>query len=227
MAHTSISRAYDFYGRFYDLFEVFFRRRLAQALAPVPFRPGDRVLDIGVGAGFSLRHYPRDVQVTGIDNSPPMLEAARRKLRHRRVPARVHLLPGDALHLPFEERTFDVVLLSHVISTVADPQRCLAEALRVTRTHGLLVLVNHFASNHPVMRWLEHTCDPVCRRLGWRNDLSLATLLYCAGGRWDEMTPGRGFLFQIVYLRKTPEGPYMVRLPTARPVPMQPRFDPI
>jgi phosphatidylethanolamine/phosphatidyl-N-methylethanolamine N-methyltransferase len=230
MAHSTISRAYTFYGRFYDIFEVFFRRRLAKALAPIPFRPGDRVLDIGVGTGFSLRHYPRGVHVTGIDNSPPMLEAARRKLRHNRVQAHVRLQLGDALHLPFDDRSFDGVLLSHVIATVADPHRCLAEALRVTREQGLLVLVNHFASAQPIMRWVERTFDPVCRHLGWRNDLSLAILLSRAGGRAkgpDEMTVGRGFLFHIIYLRKTPDGPHVVRIPLTPPVAMQPRLDPI
>jgi phosphatidylethanolamine/phosphatidyl-N-methylethanolamine N-methyltransferase len=254
MAHSTISRIYNFYGRFYDIFEIFFRHRLAKALAPIPFRPGDRVLDIGVGTGFSLRHYPKNVHVTGIDNSPQMLEAAQRKLRNGRrgksggnrggnggegggVQATTHLQSGDALHLPFADNAFDVVLLSHVISTVSDPQRCFAEALRVTREHGLLVLVNHFASTHPVMGWLERTFDPLCRRLGWRNDLSLATLLSRAGGCSDEMTPARrpgkesgggaGVLFQIVYLRKTSDGPCIVRMPHPRPMPIQPRFDPI
>ena len=56
MSVLTSSRIYDFYGGFYDIFEVFFQRRISRALNRVPFQQGDRVLDIGVGTGFSLRH---------------------------------------------------------------------------------------------------------------------------------------------------------------------------
>jgi len=177
MSVLTSSRIYDFYGGFYDIFEVFFQRRISRALNRVPFQQGDRVLDIGVGTGFSLRHYPAYVHVTGIDNSIRMLAAADRKVRDGIVQAPTRLIKADALDLPFPNGKFDVAVLSHVIATVADPVACLTEALRVTRDHGILVLVNHFRSTTRFLHRLETWCDPLCRKLGWRNDLGLVDLL--------------------------------------------------
>ena len=53
---------------------------MAKALSALPFRPNDRVLDIGVGTGLSLEFYPSCVHVTGIDLSEGMLAQAQHKL---------------------------------------------------------------------------------------------------------------------------------------------------
>ena len=75
-----IAAVYDSYGRFYDGLEFFFRRRLAKAIRHMPLRPGNRVLDIGVGTGLSLGYYPDSVEVTGLDLSAGMLAQAQRKV---------------------------------------------------------------------------------------------------------------------------------------------------
>jgi len=207
MTHAVASRVYDFYGRFYDRFELLFKRRLARVIGTLPFRPGDRVLDIGVGTGFSLEFYPADVQVTGIDISNGMLEQARRKVEHGEVrigAARTAttLMQADALALPFSDGAFDLVFLSHVISTVGDPAKCLREAIRTCRDGGLIVLVNHFQSRWPVVSWVEIAIDPICRRLGWRSDLSLPRLLKDAQVSGDPYRASKGAMFRAVYLRK-------------------------
>lgn len=214
MSRISQSRVYDFYSGFYDVFDVFFRRRIGRALARIPFQPGDRVLDIGIGTGFSLRYYPEYVHVTGIDNCIRMLAAADQKVRDGQVAADTRFLQADALNLPFSSGKFDVVVLSHVVATVDDPQRCLAEALRVTRDHGIVLLVNHFRSNAAWMKRMESWIDPICRRLGWRNDLNLQELLTSAHVR----NPGhaeqsRGKVFRTVYLQKEGETARVVTLP--------------
>ncbi len=64
-----------------------------------------------------------------------------------------------------------------MIATVADPSRCLAEAIRVARDGAMIALVNHFRSGWPVMNWLEAAVDPLCRVMGWRSDLAIETVL--------------------------------------------------
>ena len=80
MSKRVSQRVYDLYGRFYDGFELLFRKRVGRAIRHTPLRPGDQVLDVGVGTGLSLEFYPETVDVTGIDLSPGMLAAARRRL---------------------------------------------------------------------------------------------------------------------------------------------------
>jgi phosphatidylethanolamine/phosphatidyl-N-methylethanolamine N-methyltransferase len=227
MPSAIASRIYDLYGRFYDSFGWLFRHRLARAIDALPFHTGDRVLDVGVGTGLSLAHYPNFVRVTGIDLSAGMLRQAQRKLDCGLIRAgsprgSTVLVQADAMDLPFTERSFDVVFLSHVISTVADPHRCLTEALRVADDHAWVVLVNHFRSPYPVLGWLENAIDPLCRKLGWRCDLSLAELL--AGAQVEDLEEKKGpaSLFRTVFLQKRKTSVCVVALPA--PIAGEPRL---
>jgi len=102
-----------------------------------------------------------------------------------------------------------------VISTVPDPQRCLAEALRVAKEPSVIVLVNHFRSPWPVINWLETAVDPICRRLGWRADLSAEYLLRNSGVEGAEKRRvGTGSMFRIIFLQKRREGVRVVEMPT-------------
>ncbi|MCL2646166.1 MAG: methyltransferase domain-containing protein [Phycisphaerales bacterium] len=212
MSRPIATRIYDLYGRCYSGFEWLFRKRLARALGAIAFREGDRALDIGVGTGISLEFYPPHVHVTGIDLSAGMLAAAKKKLATGEVRKgcredATQLLQADALNLPFADKSFDVIFLSHVISTVPDPQRCLDEALRVAREQATIVLVNHFRSPWPVINWVETAIDPICRRLGWRTDLSVEHLLQSSGVEGAEKRRvGTGSMFRIVFLQKRRDG---------------------
>ena len=219
MSRPISSRIYELYGRCYGGVEWLFRKRLARALGAVNFRDGDRALDIGIGTGISLEFYPAHVHVTGIDLSEGMLAAAKKKLANGevRVGCRAEmteLIQADALNLPFADNSFDVVFLSHVISTVPDPHRCLSEALRVAGEQATIVLVNHFRSPWPVVNWLETAIDPICRRLGWRADLSVEHLLRSFNVEGAEKRRiGTGSMFRIVFLQKRREGVYVVEMP--------------
>src|SRR5882762_6171831 len=84
MQIESVKAAYRRYAAVYDA--VFGpvlqpgRKAVVQALR---LRPGERVLEVGVGTGLSLQLYPRDVAITGIDVSREMLEKARRRVARR------------------------------------------------------------------------------------------------------------------------------------------------
>jgi phosphatidylethanolamine/phosphatidyl-N-methylethanolamine N-methyltransferase len=219
MTRAIANSVYDLYGRFYDRFELLFKRRLERAITALPLHSGDRILDVGIGTGLSLEFYPSYVHVTGIDLSAGMLQQAQRKLDDGlvRVDAPrtdTQLVQGDALNLPFADASFDAVFLSHVVTTVPDPQRCLAEAFRVARNHAHIVMVNHFRSPYPVLSWLETAIDPFCRKLGWRCDLSLTDLLTRAGVEEPQrMERTHGQIFRIVYLQKTRDIVRLVPVP--------------
>jgi phosphatidylethanolamine/phosphatidyl-N-methylethanolamine N-methyltransferase len=210
---------YDIYGRFYDGFEMLFKKRLGAAITAVPFHTGDRVLDVGIGTGLSLEFYPPCVHVTGIDLSAGMLAQAQRKVDEKQVRAQcahgdTELLQADALNLPFADKSFDTVVLSHVVTTVPDPLQCLREAIRVARDRAHIVLVNHFRSPWPVISWVETAIDPICRKLGWRCDLSLEYLLRSLNVEGAEhKIASKGFIFRIVYLEKHRETVRVVEMP--------------
>src|SRR2546430_10708812 len=116
------------------------RKAVLQALR---LRPGERVLEVGVGTGLSLPLYPRDVTITGIDVSREMLEKARRRVARQRLANVEALLDMDAERMSFPEASFDKVVAMYVVSVVERPAPLLEELHRVCRADRDILLRNH------------------------------------------------------------------------------------
>jgi phosphatidylethanolamine/phosphatidyl-N-methylethanolamine N-methyltransferase len=160
------------------------RRRIARAISHMNIKPGDRVLDLGIGTGASLDFYPKQGKIVGIDLSSGMLRECKKKLQNRRL-APTHLIQGNALELPFHDDAFDHVFISHVISVVSDPYLLIKEAQRVLKPLSRIVIVNHFQSTNRFLAMLEKFLCPLCTKLGWRSDLPLQDLIRRTGVEVD------------------------------------------
>jgi ubiquinone/menaquinone biosynthesis C-methylase UbiE len=162
--------------RTYTTPDVVEQRRVA--VAALGLRPGERVLDIGSGPGLLAADMAEAVgpggHVDGVDPSGSMLEMAR-----RRATRTVSYAEGDATSLPFEDGTFDAATATQVYEYVPDMPAALAEARRVLRPGGrLLVLDTDWGSvvwhstqpdrmRRVLQAWDEHLADPYLpRRLG-------------------------------------------------------------
>jgi len=177
MEVTEIKRIYAYYSRVYDfIFKRWFFPRQRHAIQSLKIGPGQRILDVGVGTGFSLPLYPRHTHVIGVDLSSKMLWEAQKKVLHERL-RHVALMEMDASHLAFPDNTFDVVIAAFVISVVPDPLQVLAEIKRVSKPEGQIVIINHFQSQNRVMAQLEKWVSPLCTKIGWRSDLALEYLV--------------------------------------------------
>ena len=200
MEETEIKRIYAYYSRVYDfIFKRWFFPRQQYAIQALDIRPGQRVLDLGVGTGFSLPLYPRDAQVIGVDLSSKMLREARKKVLRERL-SHVDLMEMDAAHLAFPDNTFDCVVVAFVISVVPDPLQVLAEIKRVSKPEGQIVIINHFQSQNKLMAQLEKWVSPLCTKIGWRSDLALDYLVQHADLQIDrKYSLNRLDLWKVVY----------------------------
>jgi phosphatidylethanolamine/phosphatidyl-N-methylethanolamine N-methyltransferase len=150
------------------------------AIRRMAIKPGDRVLEVGVGTGINAALYPSDCSVTGIDLSSSMLEKARERVARKGV-RNVRLLQMDAANLKFADDTFDIVYAPYVISVVPDPVAVTREMIRVCRPGGRIVILNHFRSKSRVGAWLETLISPVTRYIGFKSDLDLPAFIVQAG----------------------------------------------
>jgi phosphatidylethanolamine/phosphatidyl-N-methylethanolamine N-methyltransferase len=146
-----------------------------------PLAGHERVLEVGVGTGFTLPHYPAGAAVTGIDICPEMLAVARRK-RLPTTRAKVELLTMDAHDLAFRDRSFDVMLFPHSLGLMEDPARVLAEVARVARNGAELRILHTFEWSTPVLGQVETALyDAFEDRLGWGRPLNLKKVAeHCA-----------------------------------------------
>lgn len=109
---------------------------------------GKKVLEVGVGTGKNLLHYPEDLEVTGIDFSKDMLAKAREKTKNLK---NINLIEMDAQDMDFEDNTFDTVVTSCVFCSVPDPIEGLKEIKRVCKNGGKIVMLEHVRSDKKVI----------------------------------------------------------------------------
>jgi ArsR family transcriptional regulator len=114
----------------------------AALLSVLPARIG-RLLDIGTGTGRLLELLaPRSASAIGIDASRDMLVLARARLTERDLGGHCAVRQGDLYRLPFADGSFDAVTLQMVLHYADDPAAALAEAARVLRPDGMLVITD-------------------------------------------------------------------------------------
>src|SRR5207237_6864179 len=144
------SKLYSDLAPLYDkTFGKIFYARLRSVIEALDIPRGARVLEVGAGTGTSFPAYPRHCEVIGIDLAPDMLARAQRKIRDNGW-AHLKVLEMNALDLEFPDDTFDYVMAFHVVTVVPDPVRMIAEAQRVCKPGGNIVIVNHFTSDFPL-----------------------------------------------------------------------------
>ncbi len=140
-------RTYDAMSGIYDLVATPFERRVQdRALEMLAPAPGETVLEIGFGTGRCLARIARLVgeggRVHGIDISPGMAVAARKRMDREGVSERVELVCGDGECLPCDDDMFDAVFMSFTLELFDTPgiPRVLAEVERVLGPAGRLVV---------------------------------------------------------------------------------------
>ena len=118
-------------------------------------RARGRVLEVAIGTGLNLPHYPAGTTMTGVDLSPEMLAIARQRAAD--LGLSVDLRVRDAEHLPFQDSSFDTVVCALALCSIPRPAAAIDEMRRVLVPGGRLLLLDHVASTWPPVyagQWL-------------------------------------------------------------------------
>ncbi len=154
----------------------------------VPLAQG-RVLEIGIGTGLNLEHYDkRKVErIVGLDPGLEMHPRARRRSQGSGI--EIDLVGLSAERIPYDNETFDTVLVTYALCTIADPRAALTEMRRVLKRSGRLIFCEHGLAPDPSVRRWQKRLTPIWSRLagGCHLDRDIPRLLEEAGFRTDDM----------------------------------------
>lgn len=171
---TSYARWAPVYDRTFGVITNVGRRT---AVDYINEQDAEKILEVGVGTGLALPNYRSDLKVTGIDFSEDMLAKARAKVKNLDLNHVQNLRQMDARNLDFPDALFDAVAAMHIISVVPEPERVMAEMVRVCKPGGCIVITNHFARETGLLARIERLAAPFANLLGWHSDFEITTVL--------------------------------------------------
>jgi ubiquinone/menaquinone biosynthesis C-methylase UbiE len=157
------------------------RERRARLLTAI----GGQVLDIGAGTGANIPHYQQADQVTAAEPDPAMRRRLTAKAATAHVP--VEVTSDTAESLRHADASFDAVVFTLVLCSVNSPDRALAEARRVLRPSGRLIVLEHVRGTGSLARWQDRL-TPLWSRLnaGCRLNRDIAAAIERAGFAIDK-----------------------------------------
>lgn len=159
-----LRRTWDKYASRYDRDMGFFERlHFGGGREWVCAQAAGEVLEVAIGTGRNLPHYPAGARVTGVDFSPAMLEVARRRAAN--LGREVTLREADAQALPFPDASFDAVVCTLGLCGFPDERAAIAEMHRVLRPGGTLLLLDHIGSHHRPILFGQRLLEKLTVRL--------------------------------------------------------------
>ena len=181
------------------LYDLALARATAQArrASSAALEPGKRVLLSGIGTGLDLPYLPAEREYVGVDLTRAMLA--------RIQPGKLDLClaQADAMRLPFADASFDHVLMHLIVAVVPQPARAFAEAARVLRRGGTMLVFDKFlrpGKSAPLRR----LANLVVSRLATRLDVVFEELLpHAPSLQVESDRPALlGGWFRLIRLRK-------------------------
>ena len=176
MSLTSVmesNQVAEAYGRWAPVYDIVFGpvfRRGRRAAVRAAEAVGGCILEVGVGTGLSLSDYASTTRIVGIDISEPMLEKARERVARQGLRHVESLEVMDAENLDIPDGAFDVVVAQYVVTAIPNPERALAEFVRVVRPGGEIIVTTRIGAESGLRGVLEKWLMPLTSRLGWRTE---------------------------------------------------------
>ena len=120
-----------------------------------------RVLEIGFGTGLNLRHYPRQVtSLTAIDSERALIERVAKRIDESHMPVEQIQLDASG-RLPLDDGSFDFVVTTFTLCSIADVASALREMRRALKPEGQYVFLEHGRSDDPRVAKRQDLFNPV------------------------------------------------------------------
>lgn len=163
----SLKTSYRLIAPFYDLFLQRTTQNARQrSLSRLPQTGNMQVLLSGAGTGLDFPHLPQCHDYIAADLTRAMLTRSLPRARGLSM----QWVQGDSMNLPFATADFDYVVLHLIVAVVPQPHRCLAEAARVLKPGGRILLFDKFLRRQQ-RAWVRRGLSPLSGQLATRLDV--------------------------------------------------------
>jgi len=193
-----------------------FSRQKELILDLVAPHAGERILDVGCGTGNNLQFF-RDkwCSVTGIDSSAEMLKIAQEKHGDH-----AELILAQAEDIPFSDNEFDIVTIINVLEVINDPQKVIAEAIRVCSGRVFIGFLNSYSFTGTKQRLKEISGFPISQKIHFLSLTEIRKMVRSLIGdadiKWGSVIyfPGIVYYFfeeleEVFSLEKNPFGAFV------------------
>ena len=199
----SLQTSYRFIAPFYDAFLARITARSRQrSLARLPQQGPLRVLVSGAGTGLDFPYLNTLHHYTALDITAGMIGRSHK----REQGLQLQWVQGDSMALPFAEQSFDIVVLHLIVAVVPIPEYCLAEAARVLKPGGQILVFDKFL--RPGERaWLRRSLSSITAQIATRLNVVFEDVLATVSSLKvisDESALAGGW-FRLIELRKNNE----------------------
>ncbi len=118
------------------------------------------VLEIGFGTGLNLSYYPENIhKIIAIDANPGVNALAQKRLQASSITVDYRVLNGE--NLPMADKTFDSVVSTWTLCSIANVEQALKEIYRVLKPGGRFFFVEHGLSNQPQIQVWQNRLTPL------------------------------------------------------------------
>ena len=124
-----------------------------------------KVLEIGFGTGLNLLYYPQNIQkLTTIDTNYGMNNLAQKRIQASKIRVDSRILNGE--NLPMPDNSFDSVVSTWTLCSIARVDQALEEICRVLKPGGKFFFIEHGLSNEPKVQVWQNRLTPLQKIIG-------------------------------------------------------------
>lgn len=122
------------------------------------------VLEVGFGTGLNLQYYPEQIhKIATVDSNPGIQAIAQKRIVASSIEVEHHVLSGE--NLPMADRSFDSVVSTFTLCSIAEVEKAIAQIDRVLKPGGRFFFLEHGLSNEPDVQIWQNRLTPIQRRI--------------------------------------------------------------
>lgn len=123
------------------------------------------VLEVGFGTGLNLSYYPESIRhIVAIDANPGVHALAQKRVQTSSITVDHRVLNGE--HLPMSDRTFDSVVSTWTLCSIANVEQAIQEIHRVLKPGGKFCFIEHGLSREPHIQVWQNRLTPIQKIIG-------------------------------------------------------------